>query len=120
MIENRDEQKEALEVLLGFNERLVKNMKLVAKELKDGRLDDSEAFLNDITQAMNWEIQVVNGTLDLLNEGKERLDKVRFNEKIQALSGAIASKDDKQMAETFLEAVSVFEELGAAAKEVVS
>ena len=72
MIENRDEQKEALEVLLGFNERLVKNMKLVAKELKDGRLDDTEAFLNDITQAMNWEIQVVNGTLDLLNEGKER------------------------------------------------
>ena len=92
MIENRDEQKEALEVLLGFNERLVKNMKLVAKELKDGRLDDTEAFLNDITQAMNWEIQVVNGTLDLLNEGKERLDKVRFNEKIQALSGAIVSQ----------------------------
>ena len=70
---------------------------------KSGRPPPSKVFLNPIS----------------LNETHHQ-DEERCATKIQALSGAIASKDDKQMAETFLEAVSVFEELGAAAKEVVS
>ena len=38
MEDNRKEQIEALEVLLEFNERLVKNMKIIVKELSGKRL----------------------------------------------------------------------------------
>lgn len=120
MAENREEQKEALEVLLEFNDRLVKNMKSIVKELTDGRLEDTDKFLDGIVQALNWEIQVVNGTMDLLNEDKVRIDKGAFNEKIQALSNAIAAKEDALMAEKFSEVIPVFESLGIAAKEVIS
>jgi len=120
MSENREEQKEALEVLLEFNDRLVRNMKIIVKELSDERMEDTDKFLDGIVQALNWEIQVVNGTMDLLNEGRIRIDKGDFNEKIQALSSAIAAKEDALMAEKFSEVIPIFESLGMAAKEVVS
>lgn len=44
MIENRAEQKEALETLLEFNERLLKNMRIISKELSGARLDDTDIF----------------------------------------------------------------------------
>ena len=118
MIENREEQKEALETLMGFNVRLINNMKLIVKELSGKRKEDTDAFLNDIVQALNWEIQVVNGTMELLNEGKKRIDKEAFNTKITALGAAIAAKEDGAMAKQFEEVIPVFEDLEKAAEEV--
>lgn len=118
MIENRAEQKEALETLIGFNVRLIENMKLIVKELSGERKEDTDKFLNDIVQALNWEIQVVNGTMELLNEGKIRIHKEAFNERIAALGAAIAAKDDAGMAEQFTNVIPVFEELEKAAEEV--
>lgn len=120
MAADREEQKEALEVLLEFNDRLVKNMKSIVKELTESRMEDTDKFLTDIVSALNWEIQVVNGTMDLLNEDRERINKPAFNEKIQALSSALAAKDDAQIAEKISEVIPVFEAIGSAAKEVVS
>lgn len=120
MIENRAEQKEALETLTKFNVRLVKNMGIIAKELSGERMDDTDAFLEDIIKALNWEIQVVNGTMELLNENKTRIDKEAFNAKVQALSNAISANDDAQMAKAFTEVIPVFEALGTAADEVIA
>lgn len=119
MEDNRKEQLEALEVLLEFNDRLVHNMKIVAKELSGERLDDTDKFLKSIIDAINWEIQVVNGTMDVLNEGTERINKDDFNKKIVALSNAIKEKDDAKMAQEFEKVIPVFEQLGEAAKTVI-
>ena len=120
MIENRAEQKEALETLIKFNTRLVANMKTIEAELSGNRQEDTDAFLTDIINAMNWEIQVMNGTMELLNEDKPRIDKEAFNEKVQTLGSAIAAKDDARMAEAFTELIPVFEALGKAAEEVTA
>ncbi len=120
MEDNRAEQKEALEVLEEFNERLVKNMKIVVKELSGQRLDDTNKFIKGIVDAINWEVQVVNGTMEMLNEGKTRVDKEEFNAKIIALSDAIATMEDAKMAEAFQNLLPIFENLGQAAKEVIS
>lgn len=119
MEDNRKEQVEALEVLAEFNERLVKNLKIVIKELSGARLEDTDKFIKSIIDAINWEIQVMNGTMELLNEGKVRVDKNAFNEKIVAVSEAINAKDDAKLAEAFEAVVPYFEELGEAAAEVI-
>lgn len=119
MEDNRKEQIEALEVLQEFNERVVKNMKILIKELSGARLDDTDKFLKSITDAMNWEIQVMNGTMDVLNEGKQRIQKDEFNSKIVNVSNAIAAQDDAKMAEAFQEVLPYFEKLGQAATEVL-
>lgn len=120
MEDKRLEQVEALETLAGFNERLLKNLPILIKELSEERLEDTDKFLNDVIKAINWEIEVVNLTLDVLNEGKERVSKEVMNEKIIALSDAIKAKDDTAMAEAFKGLVPVFENLGAAVKEVIA
>ena len=120
MADNRAEQKEALEILLEFNVRLVKNMNIVVKELSGQRLADTDKFVKGIVDAINWEVQVVNGTMELLNDGKERVNKESFNSKIMALSDAIAAKDDAKMAEAFKDLIPIFENLGQATTEVLA
>lgn len=120
MEDNREEQKEALETLVEFNERLVKNMNIIVKELSGERLDDTDKFLKGIIDAINWEIQVMNGTMDLLNEGKARINKVAFNDKIIKLGEAVKEKNDGKMAEAIKNLLPEFESLQAAAKEVIA
>ena len=119
MEDNRKEQVEALEVLVEFNQRLLKNMRILVKELSGERLDDTEAFLKSIFEAMNWEIQVMNGTMELLNEGEQRVNKKEFNDKVIAVNEAIASKEDSKLAAAFEDVIPCFEGLGEAANAVI-
>lgn len=120
MADNRAEQKEALEILSEFNVRLVKNMNIVVKELSGQRLADTDKFVKGIVDAINWEVQVVNGTMELLNDGKERVNKENFNSKMLMLNDAITAKNDAKMAEAFQDLIPVFENLGQAALEVIA
>ncbi len=120
MEDNRAEQKEALEVLIEFNERVLKNMRIIVKELSGERLEDTNQFLKGIADALNWEIQVVNGTMDMLNEGKERINKEEFNTAVVQLSDAIKADDDAAMAAAFTNMIPLFENLGTAAREVIA
>lgn len=119
MDDNRTEQLEALEVLVEFNDRLVHNMEIIVKELSGQRMDDTDQFLKGIVDAMNWEIQVVNGTTEVLNEGKQRIDKNAFNQSIIALGDAIAAKDDTKIAKEFEHVIPIFKQLGVSAREVI-
>lgn len=116
----RNEQVEALEVLKEFNERLLKNMNIIIKELSGERLEDTDKFLNSIIDAINWEVQVVNGTISLLNEEKERINTAQFNEKILTLGDAVASKEDDKIAAAIRDLIVQFENLGEAAAEVTA
>ena len=119
MEDNRKEQVEALETLTEFNDRLVNNMQIIVKYLFVNRLEDTDKFLKSILDAINWEIQVVNGTMEVLNEGKERVNKETFNDAVVALSNAVNAKDDAKMAQAFTAIIPVFEKLGESAKEVI-
>ena len=119
-MENRAEQKEALETLDEFNQRLVKNMNIIIKELEGERLDDTDKFLNGIVNAINWEVQVMNGTMGLLNDGRKRIDKEVFNKKILDLASAIEKNDDAKQAEAIQNLIPEFEKLENTAKEVIS
>lgn len=120
MSNNRDEQKEALETLVEFNGRLVKNMGIIVKELSGARLDDTDVFLEDILKAINWEIQVLNGTMELLNENEERIKKEEFNQVIMELNDAVREKNDAKMAAAFEKVIPAFENLGKAAAKAIA
>ena len=75
MEDSREEQIEALKTLYEFNQRLLKNMRIVIKELSGERLDDTDNFVKGIIDAMNWEIEVMNGTMSVLNENEVRIKK---------------------------------------------
>lgn len=118
-MEDRREQIEALETLAEFNVRLVRNIEILIKELSGERLDDTDNFIKSIIDAMNWEIQVMNGTMEILNEDRQRIDREAFNQRIMAVGKAVVAKNDAQLAEAFTEVLPYFEGLGEAAAEVI-
>ena len=120
MEDNRQEQIEALEILVEFNEKIIHNLPILVKELSGERLDDTDAFLKNILDAMNWEISVMNGTLALLNEKEERIDKEAFNNCIIAISDAYKAKNDAKLAEAIAAVQHYFEKLGTAARDVIN
>lgn len=114
------EQKEALETLTEFNQRLLKNMNIIIKELSGERMDDTDEFLKAIIDAMNWEIGVMNGTMSLLNNEKIRINKETFNEKAIKLATAVQNKKDNEIADAIKLLIPEFENLGNAAQEVTA
>lgn len=117
---NRQEQIEALETLLEFNGRILQNIPILVKELSGARLEDTAEFQTGIINAINWEVQVINGTMEVLNEGKERVSKDAVNEKIQALADALKEKEDAKLAKAFEALIPVLEDIGKAAAEVIA
>lgn len=120
MEEKRAEQLEALETLAEFNERVLKNIPILVKELSGERLDDTDKFQKGIVDAINWEIEVLNGTMEVLNDGAERISKDEVNEKIVALSEGLKSGEDAKLAEAFEGLLPVLKKLDGAVKEVLA
>lgn len=117
---NRMEQLEALETLIQFNDRLLKNLPTIADELSGARQPDTDTYQKSILDAINWEITVMNATSSLLAEADTPIDKEGFNQSILALSTAISSGTDAETATAFRNLIPYFEVLGNAAKEATS
>lgn len=115
----RAQQIEALEVLEDYNKRLMKSMQNIVPELEGDRKEDTDKFLDEIIKGINWEIGILNGTMTLLNEKKERIRKEDMNNSILKLSKALEGKKDSEIAASLKETLPVFEEFGKAAREVL-
>lgn len=119
MEDMRAQQIEALEVLEGYNKRLIKSMKNIIPELEGERKEDTDKFLDEIVKGINWEIGILNGTMTLLNETRERIHKEDINSSILKLSKALEGKKDSEIAASMKETLPVFENFGKAAEEVL-
>lgn len=115
---NLKEQKEALEVLSGFNSRLVGNMEIAVQELSGNRKEDTDKLVKSITDAVNWEVQVLNSTMDLLNKDKVRIEKTAFNAAITEFSNALQQGADDALAAALKTMLPQFKNLGEAVKEI--
>lgn len=93
-MENREEQVEALQALRDYNARLVPAMKAVASELRSVRKEDTQEYLMAVIKGMNWEIQIVNGTMELINEKEQQIDKEEVNGIFMEFSDAYQKQDD--------------------------
>ncbi len=119
MEDMRAQQIEALEVLEDYNKRLIKSMKNIIPELEGDRKEDTDKFLDEIVKGINWEIGILNGTMTLLNESRERIRKEDINSSILKLSKALEGKKDSEIAASMKETLPVFENFGKAAEEVL-
>ena len=118
MKDNRKEQMEALEILVEFNSRLVKNMRTLVEELSGNRKGDTDELLKANVDDLNWEIQVVNQTIEVINDGEEKIRKEDFNHVISMLGEALTTKDDLKMAEQFENVIALLEQVGDAIERV--
>ena len=120
MSENRKEQVEALEALLDYNPRLIHGMQAVTTELEGERKPDTDEFLKSVINGMNWEIQIVNGTKEVIDEQEVKIDRDMMNAVFVEFSDAYRKKDDYGMAVLFFQKIiPFFETFESAARNVV-
>ncbi|MDE7062616.1 MAG: molecular chaperone [Lachnospiraceae bacterium] len=116
MEDNRAEQVEALQALVEYSPRLIGAMKSVVSELNGNRQPDTDEYMQAIVNGMNWEIQVLNGTLELVNEKSVQIDKAEANDIFVAFSDTYQAKDDAGLAAMFeTKVIPFFERLEAIA-----
>lgn len=117
---NKMEQMEALGILADFNDRLLKNLPTIISELSGKRQPDTDTYLKNIVDSVNWEIAVTGNSLSLLNEGHTRIDKDTFNQKVMALNEALSGKKDAEIAIALQDLIPCFEQLGNAVREIIA
>lgn len=117
MDELRTQQTEALQVAHEYSIKLINGIKNVADELEGSRLPDTDTYLNEVVNGLNWIIEVTNGTMSLINEESVVIEKDKVNDVINSLSEALKSKDDMAIADILkngvLGFVTEFEKISA-------
>lgn len=94
MDDYRQQQIEALEVAHEYSGKLIKGIENVVEELDGVRFPDTDAYLNEVIKGLNWIIEIVNQTLDVINEGEVRIEKEAVNTSIKVLGDALRGKQD--------------------------
>lgn len=92
------EEIEALETLKQYNVKVVKALNEIIPELKGEKKEDTDEYLQHIFKGINWELQVLNGTMKYLNREKEVVSKDSANEMIIKLNEAVNDKNDEKIA----------------------
>lgn len=110
MEDNRQQQIEALQVAHDYSKRLINGIKNVSEELRGNRLVDTDKYLNEVLNGINWIIEVTNATLSVLNEDEEVINKEQVNAAIGKLSSALSKKEDCAIAEALSNDVLSFVE----------
>lgn len=120
MSDNRAEQVEALQAMLDYNPRLMHAMKCLATELLEERKPDTDEFLLAAIKGMNWEVEILNGTKEVLQEQGVDLDRSMINTAFLEFNEAYKNKDDIGMGLLYRDKViPFFEEFENAARKVV-
>ena len=117
MGDKRQNQIEILQSLAEYTQRLNKAMETVATELCGQKEDDTDEFLKQIIEGINWSIQALNGTLDIVNEDEIRIDKEEVNDKIVAFSKAYQSNNDKVIGLAIINMLPIFQKIHDIAAE---
>lgn len=97
----RKEQIEALETLQPYIKKLQAGIKEIIPELEGEKREDTEDFLKQILNGINWTIEVINRTQDVFQEKGKAIDKEEINDNISKLSKALKNKEDKEVAAIF-------------------
>ena len=97
MEDNRKEQVEALEALKDYNPKVLKALKEIIPEITGERKEDTQEYLDYIFKGINREFQVINGTMELLNEKEDQVSKETLNGIITQINEAYTSNDDSKL-----------------------
>ena len=94
----RSQQMEALQTVNEYIEKLIPGMETVIGELNGEKQEDTDAYLIQIIEGLNWVIEVFNGTMSLINEEQEIIKKDEINREVISLSDALISHNDERTA----------------------
>lgn len=113
----QEQKKEALQALDEYLQKLIPGMGTLCGELRGDRQPDTDVFLNQCMDGLNWSIEVYNRVSDVLDGNLIHSSKQEINAGLVALGEAIRNKEDGKIADVLENAVVPFlKDLEEAAK----
>lgn len=94
----REEKIEAIIGICQYDRKLINGLHTLADDLESGKETLPSELLGTIMQGINWTVEVLNQTMDVFNEGKEKLEKQMINDALVAFNEAFTSNDAKKIA----------------------
>lgn len=94
----RQEKIEAIVGICQYDKKLMNALKDLADDLKSGKETLPSELLGTIMQGINWTVEVLNQTMDVFNEGEEKLEKQMINDALVAFNEAYTSSDAGKIA----------------------
>ncbi|QHQ60705.1 molecular chaperone [Anaerocolumna sedimenticola] len=93
------QQMEALEELHNYLIKLVPAVEAIIIELRGEKRSDTDELFNAIINGINWSIEVLNRTMDIVNENDEVIEKENINDTIKKFSFAIREHNELDIAD---------------------
>ena len=117
-----DLQREILEELNGYCDKLIAVLEQIIAELREGRKDDTSELFDAARQGLNWVIEVFNNCEDVINRDEQRVDKSRMVQAVGRLGAVLRENDDVKIAACLevgcLQFFHIMNEISANAEEV--
>ena len=93
MEEREQLQRNVLKELVAYSDNLIPALQIIIEELRGEELEDTNTFLNDVINGINWEIEVYNQCASLLNEKSSYIDKKAMITAVKHLGISLNSGD---------------------------
>ncbi len=108
-MENLQEQKkEAMQAVGEYLQKLIPGIGTLCGELQGNRQSDTDVFLNQCIDGLNWVIEAYNRASDVLDAERIHSSKQEMNDRLMDLGAAIRDKEDGKIAEILESAVVPF------------
>lgn len=104
----KQQQLMELEGFYIYSQKLIPANETVGGELRGNRQEDTDEYLKSIINGVNWTIEVLNRTMDLINEEETVIDKEKVNSGVLMLGEAIKEKNDEKIANSLTEDILPF------------
>lgn len=104
-------QYEALKDGADYALRLVPAIREILPELRGNMKDDTEDFKNQIFEGINYIVEIVNGTMSLINEKEDILNRDGIEEIMQQLITSMDQKDNSAIADALEQGILPFIEI---------
>lgn len=92
-------QREVLKELIAYSDNLIPALQMIIEELRGEDKGDTESFLNEVINGINWEIEVYNQCASLINEKSSYIDKKAMISAVNNLGAVLKEGDTAQIAD---------------------
>lgn len=94
----RQEKIDAIVGICQYDRKLIDALEDLADDLESRKETLPSELLGTIMQGINWTVEVLNQTMDVFNEGEEKLEKQMINDALVAFNEAFTSNDADKIA----------------------
>ena len=104
----REHQKEALLTARDYIGKLLDAVDVVGVELSGEEQEDTKEYLDTILKGVNWTIEVLNRTIDYVNENEELIQKESVNDRMLHFSSVYESSNRQALNEALQSDVKTY------------